>query len=275
MKKILLALSTMFLTAAALAATVSIPLTVTVINPTSTAAGVVTVAVGATSTTVSIPAVTPPVVVVPPPPPPPVITPPPVLSASCSGNVILNGKSQWTGNFNYGGIIETDGATAPDGSIAVKFTATALPAGGGGYLPICQNPAGSKNVFDTTPYKFVNLTLMATRPGQAWQLVRPDIFSPGGDMAVPGSVSLDIGVSGQVPINTWVTFKYALGACPPAVTPAPAVPCSGGVNLPVGENIWKFGVQDQMYWVAGQNAAATALGAGNVWYAKDIHFSAN
>lgn len=187
---------------------------------------------------------------------PPVVTP----SASCNGVVISNGKSNWPGNFNYGAIIETDGQTAPDGSIAVKFTATALPSGGGGFLPWCQNPLGSVHVFDTTPYKFINLTLMATRPSQAWQLVQPDTAPPG-DNPVPGTVSLNIGVSGQVPINAWVTYKFALGA--------------GGIGLVPGQNIWKFGVQDQMYWVAGQNAAASALGAGNVWYAKDIHYSAN
>lgn len=182
------------------------------------------------------------------------------LSASCTPNVISNGKSNWTGNFNYGGLIETDNATAPDGSIAVKMMATALPSGGGGYLPFCQNPAGSVNVFDTTPYKFLNVTLMATRQQQAWQLVQPDTAPPG-DNPVPGTTSLNIGVSGQVPLNTWVTYKFALGA--------------GGIGLAVGQNIWKFGVQDQMFWVAGQNAAASALGAGNVWYVQDIHFSAN
>lgn len=186
----------------------------------------------------------------------PVVVPPPTLT--CTPNVISNGKSNWTGNFNYGGLIEADNATAPDGSIAVKFTATATgsPPGGGGYLPFCQNPAGSGNTFVTTPYKFLNITLMATRSGQNWVMPPADVFSPGGDFPAPGATAVTFPATGSAPVNAWMTVKISVGA--------------GGMGLATGTAIWKQGVQDQMPWNGSPGNAA-----GNVWYIKDMHYSAN
>jgi hypothetical protein len=42
------------------------------------------------------------------------------------------------------------------------------------------------------------------------------------------------------------------------------------VIAPNGTMLWKFGVQDQIFWANGQNAA---LGSGNQWYVADARFT--
>lgn len=196
--------------------------------------------------------------------PPP---PPPVTGAPCSPNAVVMsaGVFFWNTNFNYGGLKETDNpppkTTPPtpaptfNGQPATLMTATALPSGGGGWLPVFNAP-----FFNTTGCKFLSLTLAPTRAGQSWQLVQPELPQNGvNDTPVPGGATVTVENYGPKPMpNVAATYKIPLS-----------------VIAPNGTLVWKFGVQDQMFWANGQGAAATALGAGNTWYVLDARFTAN
>jgi hypothetical protein len=239
MKRIALLIAGLMAAAAVTATTVNIPLTVTV-TPTQ-----VTIAVAGQSTVVPVPVVAPPVI------------PPPTLGSSCNSQVVLSGKSTWTGNFNYGGSQEIDSATAPDGTLAMKILATTPMgtdghAGGGGFQPFCQNPPNSLLVFNTTPFKYLVFVLMPTRAGQTWV----SGFEGSGDVTIAGGgLTKSVESFGPAPQpNVWATYKVPLGV--------------GGYNLPVGTQALKFNLQDNMTWGSmPQNAL------GNSYYIKDIHFS--
>jgi hypothetical protein len=162
--------------------------------------------------------------------------------------VLSAGKFHWSGNFNYGGSIEKDAVTDPQGVLSSSFTATALPSGGGGWLPF------RSSFFNTTGYKFLQLTLKPTRAGQSWQLVQPE--NPG-DIPVPGANSVTVENYGPAPVvGQYGVYKIPLGV--------------GGLNLPVGVTFWKFGLQDQMPY-----GSQPANAKGNVYYISDARFTAN
>lgn len=188
--------------------------------------------------------ITPPPVVVPPP-----VTPPPTTKLDPNNVVMKDGKFLWNTNFNYGGIAELNDAVFA-GVPCTQFTATALPGGGGGWLPVFNAP-----FFNTAGYTKLRLVLAPTRAGQSWQLVSPELPQNGvNDTPVPGGQTVTIeGTYGPKPVvGQFATYDIPLS-----------------VIAPNGTRIWKFGVQDQMFWANNQNAA---LGAGNVWYCSLAEF---
>jgi hypothetical protein len=163
--------------------------------------------------------------------------------------VVANaGVFHWSKNFNYGGIDETDGVTFA-GQRAIRFTASSKGGGGGGWLPVIDR------FFNTTGYKYLQLTLAPTRPGQSWQLVQPELPQHGvNDTPVPGGATVNVEDYGPAPeVGVFATYKIPLS-----------------VIAPNGTMLWKFGVQDQIFWANGQNAA---LGSGNQWYVADARFT--
>jgi len=163
--------------------------------------------------------------------------------------VLSAGKFYWSGNFNYGGCVEKDRVTFA-GKVASQFTATALPSGGGGWLPYKSAPSH----FDTKGYNYYVVTLAPTRAGQTWQLVTPE---NAGDQPVPGATSVTIEKYGPAPVpGVWATYKVPLH--------------EGGLNLPVGVVFWKVGIQDQMPY-----GSQPANAKDNVWYIADARFTAN
>jgi hypothetical protein len=189
------------------------------------------------SATVTIPA--------PVPGPTPPATPP---SAAPDVVVLSAGKFHWSGNFNYGGSVEKDAVLDLQGVRSSSFTATALPSGGGGWLPY------RSTFFNTTGYGYLQLTLKPTREGQTWKVTQPE---NAGDIAVPGSTEAIVEQFGPAPIvGQYGVYRIPLGV--------------GGLNLPIGVTFWKFGLQDQMpYGPHPENAK------GNVFYISDARFTAN
>lgn len=176
---------------------------------------------------------------------PPVIPPvtPPSTGLDPHNTILSAGKFLWDTNFNYGGCSEADGQIL-FGAQCTVFTATATPSGGGGFLPVRNAP-----FFDSAGYTHLRLVLAPTRAGQSWQLVQPELPQNGvNDTPVPGGATVTIeGTYGPKPaVGVWATYDIPLS-----------------VIAPNGTNIWKWGLQDQMYWANGQNAAASALGLGN------------
>jgi hypothetical protein len=161
--------------------------------------------------------------------------------------VLSDGVFRWSKNFNYGGIEETDGVTFA-GQRAARFTANST-GGGGGWLPV------NNRFFNTTGYKYLQLTLAPTRPGQSWHLVQPELPQHGvNDTPVPGGATVAVEDYGPAPaVGVFATYKIPLS-----------------VIAPNGTMIWKFGVQDQIFWANGQN---TALSNGNQWYVADARFT--
>lgn len=184
-----------------------------------------------------------------------VVTPPPTVADAV---VLSAGKFYWSGNFNYGGLVETDGVSFA-GLVCSEFLATAS-GGGGGWLPHRDIGAVPQpGHFDTTGYEFLQLTLAPTRPGQAWQGVVPDVPNTptATDHPVPGANSVNINDFGPAPVvGQFSTYKIPLHA--------------GGYNMPPGVIIWKFGVQDQI----NSSGSDPALGHDNIWYISDARFTA-
>jgi hypothetical protein len=167
--------------------------------------------------------------------------------------ILTGGVMKWSKNFNYSGMTETDGVTF-QGQAASRFTATATPGGGGGWLPV------EDAFFDTTGYNFLSITIAPTRAGQSWLVTPPEMPLNGvNDTPVPGAVGVNLEKFCPVAlqINVFQVCKVPLH--------------SGGLNMAVGQIMWKFGVQDQIN-AAGNNAA---LGNGNQWYIADARLTAN
>lgn len=186
-----------------------------------------------------------PVVVV---PPPVIITPPsnpalpPVGLLNSKGqplDVFANGKNFWTGNFNYGNVVETDNVTAPDGTAAVRVTAQTggNPPGGGGIQPEF-GPAKGPGNFDTTGLNFLYYYLWPTRAGQVWL----SGFNAAGDVPV-GNTIQDLSKYGKVVVGQWCEFRVPVADI-----------------LPAGTQLLKLTIQDQMSYSNPINAA------GNVYY---------
>jgi hypothetical protein len=194
--------------------------------------------------------------------PPPAVTPPPVPPppAARSFVVYANGVFHWGGDFNYGGAVANYRATDPQGG-GLCLSMTAVPSqpvtssnptggAGGGWLPWYKPGVA----FDTTPYKYIFLSLKPTRAGQSWIMPTPEGL---GDTNFPGHTVVTVEKFGPAPvIGQWGTYKIPLG--------------EAGLNLPAGAKIAKFGVQDQMAW-----GAIPANAPNNVYYINNVSFSAN
>lgn len=197
----------MLLTTAALAATISIPLTVTVTNPTSTAAGLVTVSVGAATTLVAIPAVPPPVVVVTPPPPPP----PTGVSW-----VYHAGKFIWGGDWSFAATPSYADTSVPALSGAANLKVTYQTWGG--WQPYLNANCQSNKAlcFDTTPYKFI---FFSARPTKANTALSVGFMSSGDTndglvLGANGNSDLAQYCSGgnNPAVGAWETCKIPLSA---------------------------------------------------------------
>jgi hypothetical protein len=185
-----------------------------------------------------------------------VIIPPPPPS---TGLVYADGVFHWGGDFNYGGAVGNYQAIDPQGgglclsmtAVPTKPITPTSPTGGagGGWLPYYKPGVA----FDTTPWKFINLKLKPTRLGQEWNMPTPEGLA---DVNFPGHTVVRVEKLGPAPVvGQWGTYKIPLGA--------------GGLNLPVGAQIAKFGIQDQMAW-----GPMPANAPNNVYYINDVFFSA-
>jgi hypothetical protein len=190
------------------------------------------------------------------PAPAPVPTPAPPPTGLPTGEALvlsagaLN-KAFWPGDWSYGGPTLAYGALDPTGVRCLKVTAqmTGIPPGGGGWQPYFvlpgQTAAGG---LSTALFTHLVVNLKPTRAGQTWL----SAVKGAGDVAVPGSVAVNIEAFGPAPqVGVWGTYKIPLGA--------------SGYNLG-GALIEKFMVQDQMPWTD----AATS--AGNEYYIGDAYF---
>lgn len=166
--------------------------------------------------------------------------------------IMTGGAMEWSKNFNYSGLTETDGKTF-QGQAASLFTSTAA-GGGGGWLPV------EDAFFDTTGYNFISITIAPTRSGQSWLLTPPEMpFNGVNDTPVPGAIAINL--------ENYCTPKIAPNVFSVCKAPLHA----GGLNMTVGQIMWKFGLQDQIN-ANGQNAA---LGNGNQWYIADARLTVN
>lgn len=193
----------------------------------------VTIGVGGMTATIPVPVAT----ASPPPPPPP------VTGLDPSNVIMKDGVFLWDKNFNYNNLLEADNQVL-FGTKCSVFTAN-MTGGGGGWLPV------KNSFFSTKGYSKLRLVMAPTRPGQSWQLVQPELPANGvNDVPVPGGATVTVeGTYGPKPVvGVFATYDIPLS-----------------VIAPNGTSIWKFGVQDQMYWANGQNAAALALANGNQW----------
>jgi len=181
-------------------------------------------------------------------PPPPVNPSPPASGADLVlSNGQLNKASYWVGDFSYDLGSETYGATAPDGSTALKIVANSngSPPGGGGWQPYYQTP-GAAQAGGFTPLAFLNVTMWATRPQQEWLYG----VQGTGDQVIPGASPPAAGTQfNATAIGSWQTYKLP-------------------VSVPAGATIEKFRIQDQLPWVNSSESA------GNTWYVKDAWWSA-
>ena len=165
-------------------------------------------------------------------------TPPPVADL-----IILNGgKTFYTGQWNYGELVETDGVTYA-GELCSQFLATAS-GGGGGYLPYFELPGLS-----IVGYNYRHLRMAYTRAGQIWQAVMPYMAPPAGqsgDFPIPGALNVDIAppVGAGVWFDVWIPLR------------------AGGYNDVNNTPILKMGIQDQIN-SSGNNPT---LGHDNLWY---------
>ncbi len=157
--------------------------------------------------------------------------------------VYHNGTFLWGGDLSYGGLQVNYSSTAGtpiDGSYDIS-----CKGNNGGFQPYAPN-----DDFDTTPYKFLVISLKPTIANQTWI----SGFEAAGD--VPKGVTLNITDFGPAPVpGQWNTYKIPLGA--------------GGYQLPAGVHIYKFMIQDQTANQSGYK------GPTNVWYADDIAFTSN
>jgi hypothetical protein len=204
---------------------ITVPLTLTF----NQAVTQLTVAVGGSTTTIAVPAAS----VTPPPPPPPGQ---PLV-------VVSNGVNHWSGNYDWQET-EVDSSIGPDGQPAIKMTSQ---GGTGGFQPWYAqggvNQPGATN-FDTTGLTSLTLVLAPTRAGQVWA----SGFEGQGDVTIPGAKVVNVTDFGPAPQpNVYGTYVIPLGA--------------SGYNLPAGQKILKFMIQDQ------------TNSAGNVFYIKSITFS--
>jgi hypothetical protein len=166
--------------------------------------------------------------------------PPPTLADFV---IYANGKGNYAGEWNSGGLIQTDGVTF-EGEICAQFLATAS-GGGGDYTPFFALPE-----LDTTGYNYRHLRMAYTRVGQVWKVTQPYMHAPNptdtGDIVIPGT--LEVNINPPVGINTWFDVFILLRA--------------GGANMTDTQVIKKWGVQDQIN-ANGQNPA---LGHDNMFY---------
>lgn len=170
-----------------------------------------------------------------------------VGSAASSGTefwVYHNGQFNWAGDVSYGGLVVNYSSTATtplSGPTVVSCTGN-----NGGFQPRAQN-----DDFDTTPYKYLTVSLKPTIPNQKWV----SAFAAVGDKVVSTLVSItSFGPSPPI-VGQWNTYKIPLGA--------------GGYQMSPGSHIYKVTFQDETANQPGYS------GPTNVWYVDDIAFTAN
>lgn len=191
-------------TAALAASTVTIPLQVTV-TPTQ-----VTIAVGAQTTVIPVPAAP----VVPP------VTPP----AAGAFWIYQNGVMNWGGDYSFALVAtykDTSGAPAT-GTYDLKAV---LTSAWGGYLPYAGNTVPQWNM-DVSKYTKLTFDAKSTVAGQKWNVY----FVKVGDVSLPTSCSAAVP---QAKVGDWETHVITLSSV-----------CVGA-GLAGGTSIYKFAVQDQ------------------------------
>jgi hypothetical protein len=195
MTRIAICLAGLALCAVALAdTTANVPLQVSVTNPTATAAGAVTVFVGATSAAVAIPAV-----------PPPVTTPPAAGIYWVYQNGVKRGvfdlDVSFAGSANYSDTL----GVPTSGRFDIAFTGSQY--NGGWQLMSSKCQSSVRACVDTTRYQYLILQIKPTVAGQQWQIG----FMSSGD--TPDGNVIDISQYGpRSVVSQWSSFKIPLSA---------------------------------------------------------------
>lgn len=179
-------------------------------------------------------------------PAPPVDPPPP---STAIAYVYHDGTFYWPGDYSWGVQVEySDSTGAPlSGAFDIEVM------GNGGWQPYAANQD-----FDTTPYKYLYFWVKPTLANAVWGsgvMAKGDV-PVGTNLSDISKFAVSAQGTGAVPLpneaGAWTQYRIPLGA--------------GGLNLPAGQHIEKFWIQDR-----SNNGNGTD---SNRWYVDEAYFSA-